>query len=138
MEKLAKPRSARGSIFSLRYHVVFVVKYRKKILDKEKIGVLKSIFKDVAKEMKCWVEEFGWEEDHIHFILETTPAATLSEVIMKLKGRSARKLFKDFPEIKNVLWGGHFWSPTYYIASVGKNSIDNVRFYIMQQAGVPK
>ena len=135
---MVKPRSQRGSIFSLRYHVVFVVKYRRKIFDEKKVKVLKAKLTDVAREHKCWIHDFGWEEDYIDFILEMRPQLAVSNLIMGLKGATSRKLFKEFPEIENELKEKHLWSPTYYIVSVGEENIENVRLYIREQQGIPK
>jgi putative transposase len=99
MEDLEKTRYA---VFRLKYHVVFVTKYRKKVLTKEVRDYLEEILLDIAKRLNIKILEFNGEEDHVHILLSMLPRHTPSAIINILKGISSRKLRKRFPFLKKV------------------------------------
>lgn len=70
------------------------------------------------------------QPDHIHLFLSFPPAESIANVVKILKGASARKLFVRHPTLKNSLWGGHLWSPSYYVGTAGNVSAETIRQYI--------
>lgn len=70
------------------------------------------------------------QADHVHLFLSAPPNVSPSQVAHALKGTTARKVFQHFPEVKRHLWGGAFWSRSYYVGSVGDMSVDTVLKYI--------
>ncbi|MDK2918158.1 MAG: REP-associated tyrosine transposase [Candidatus Petromonas sp.] len=71
--------------------------------------------------------------DHIHLIIECSPQHYIPNMIKALKGVSARLLLKEFPELKEKLWGGHLWNPSYFIATVSENTEEQIKQYILSQ-----
>ena len=123
----------RGYVYSLQYHIVFCTKYRKHIfvngLEKEVQKHLEQTAKDL--EMKiCAMEVMP---DHIHILADCKPQLRLSDAIKVLKGNTARWLFMTHPELKEMLWGGHMWNPSYFVATVSDRSIGQVTDYINNQ-----
>lgn len=135
--KLDKSKRA---VYTLHYHLVIVVKYRRKALFNEKIRErLKDIISNISQEaskspdtvFEIVVQEPG--EDHHHVVFKATPTTNLSKVVNLIKGASARVLRNEFPETKKYLWGKHFWTPSYFIASTGQVSLDVLKAYVENQ-----
>lgn len=119
------------SVYTLIYHHVCCVTYRRTIFDSENIiGRLKEINSDVSK--KFDVEELDQETDfdHLHMLVKTTPKIRLSSYIHTLKGNSARRLFQEFPRIKKKSWGGHLWSPSYFSCTTGQVTLDVLKKHV--------
>ena len=124
----------RTSVYALEYHIVFVTKYRRKVItDAVKQDLYKALA-DVCKKNKTYqLQAINGEEDHVHLLITTTPRQDIPVMIKQLKGSSARTMFARHPKLKGQLWGGHFWSPTYFIATVSDNTEKQIREYIASQ-----
>ena len=132
MYKLDKSTNA---VFSLNYHFITVVKYRRKVfVNGDIINSLKSIIEQVSKENDVQVIEQECGEDHIHLLFRAKPTLNFKSYIQALKGRSARALRAEFPDfLKDKLWGEHFWSPSYFLATTGNVTIDVLKEYVESQ-----
>lgn len=132
MYKLDKSTNA---VFSLNYHFITVVKYRRKVfVNDDIINSLKSIIEQVSKENDVQVIEQECGEDHIHLLFRAKPTLDFKSYIQALKGRSARALRAKFPDfLKDKLWGEHFWSPSYFLATTGNVTIDVLKEYVESQ-----
>ncbi|APR02733.1 transposase (plasmid) [Clostridium botulinum A2B7 92] len=73
------------------------------------------------------------DKDHIHLLIECTPQHYIPNILKSLKGISARRMFQLHPELKNRLWGGHMWSPSYFALTVSKNTEEQIRKCIETQ-----
>ena len=116
--------------YNIAYHFVWCPKYRKQMLTGE-------IAQFVESEIRRLCEENGWkigalnvQEDHVHLFLSALPSTAPSLIANTLKGITARQVFKRFPEAKKQLWGGSFWSRSYYVGTVGEMSEASVTKYI--------
>ena len=124
----------RTSVHALEYHIVFCTKYRRKAITETVRNDLYDVLRDIAKKNKTYsIEEINGEEDHVHLLVSTNPRQNIPIMIKQLKGASARTILTKHPEIKNMLWGGHFWSPTYFIATVSDNTDNQIKDYIASQ-----
>jgi putative transposase len=125
---------ARTCVYNVNYHIVWSVKYRKKVLTQEVELYLKKIFKEIAEEKGFLLQmvEVG-EQDHIHVFVSAHPKIAPSYIVKMLKGISGRKIFLQFPEIKQKLWKGVLWNSSYYIETVGSISEDVIKRYIANQ-----
>ena len=122
------------SVYSLQFHLVLVTKYRKKVLVGKLAQRLKEIVEEVAKHFKVRIIEQETDKDHIHILFSGRPTLTLSKFVNSLKSVTSRKLRKEFPEVmKRELWGGKFWSQSYFIASVGQVKLEDVKRYVQSQ-----
>lgn len=132
MYKLDKSTNA---VFSLNYHFITVVKHRRKVfVNDDIINSLKSIIEQVSKENDVEVIEQECGEDHIHLLFRAKPTLNFKSYIQALKGRSARALRAKFPDfLKDKLWGEHFWSPSYFLATTGNVTIDVLKEYVESQ-----
>jgi putative transposase len=128
-------RKSTGSIFRLNYHIVLVVKYRKKIFVNNKIiERVKQILEDISLSYDIIIINQDSSLDHIHLLIDATPKINLSNYINMIKGISSRILRKEFgKELKDKLWGKSLWSSSYFITTVGNTSVEIVNNYIKNQ-----
>lgn len=126
-------KKGRGYVYYLRYHIVFCVKYRHKIIEGPIEARLKEMFQYLARVHKFEIVAMEVMPDHVHLLVDCAPQHYIPDIIKALKGNTARFLFKEFPELKRKLWGGHFWNPSYFVASVGENTEEAVKKYIESQ-----
>ena len=122
------------SVYSLHYHLVVVIKYRRKALYDEVIRErLKLIIMGLADELGIEILAQEPSEDHLHILFTATPTINLSNVVNVIKGVTARRLRQEFPRTKEFLWGDSFWSNSYFIASTGQVSLDVLMQYVESQ-----
>lgn len=124
-----------GAVFSLHYHFITCVKYRRKVFVRDDICAdLKQIFEEVSSEYNVVIIEQECGEDHVHVLFKCKPTLNFKDYIQALKGRSARLLRSKYGEyLKTMLWGEHFWSPSYFLATTGNVTIDILKQYIDKQ-----
>ncbi len=124
----------RGYVYSIQYHIVWCVKYRRKILKPEIEKDLIEILNKIAKDNDFEILECNGDLDHIHLLINCSPQHYIPNMIKALKGVSARLLMKKYGEyINERLWGGHLWNPSYFIATVSENTKKQIREYIQNQ-----
>ena len=123
-------------VYSLIYHLIFVVKYRQPVF-LEDIGIieaLKTKIAELSKNFDVKVVEIECGIDHIHLLISAKPMLDLPKYINTIKGHSSRFLRKHYNTfLRDKLWGAHFWSPSYFIASTGNVSIDVLKQYVEKQ-----
>jgi len=123
------------SVFALYYHLVTVVKYRRKALYSFDIRErLKDIVWDLSTELDIEIVAHEPAEDHYHLLFKATPKTNLVNAVNVIKGVSSRRLRQEFPETKKLLWGDSFWAPSYFLATSGQVSLDALNEYVESQA----
>ena len=130
---MSKAIHGRGYVYLIKYHIVWCTKYRHKVLQGKIEHRLKGIMNEIAKDNNFMIEEIETDLDHIHLLISCNPQHYIPNIIKALKGVSASLLFKEFPELKSKLWGGHLWNPSYFIATVSENTEEQIREYIKSQ-----
>lgn len=124
----------RGYVYSIQYHIVWCVKYRRKVLSSDIEQSLKEILRNIAQDNNFTILECNGDLDHIHLLIDCSPQHYIPDMIKALKGVSARLLFKQYgEELKSKLWNGHLWNPSYFVATVSENTESQVRAYIQSQ-----
>ena len=123
------------SVYKLIAHIVFVVKYRRKAINKERGKRLETIFKDTLLKWECILLEFNFEDDHCHLIVEFKPDVQLSKLIANLKTVSSRLVRKEFPEISEQYFYGkpQLWTGSYFVASCGGVTLEHLKAYVENQ-----
>lgn len=121
------------SVYCLQFHYVACVKYRRKVLTDEIPDRLKIINHSVAKAFGIAIIEQETAIDHIHILFSSKPQIQLSKFVNSLKSVSARLLFREYPELRNHLRNGHFWSPSYFLASTGQVTLEDLKRYVENQ-----
>lgn len=123
----------RRYVYSLQYHLVWCTKYRKPILTGSVEQCLKQELHRTMEKLSGSIVEMEVMPDHVHIILDCSPQFFIPDAIKQLKGNTARRLFIEYPELKNQLWGGHLWNPSYCAVTVSDRSIGQVQEYIRTQ-----
>jgi putative transposase len=122
------------AVYDLKYHMVWVPKYRKMILKGDLAKRLREVFGEIAERYEFEIDTMEVKEDHVHLFLTAPPRYSPAGVVQIIKSISAKVVFKEFPEVKEQLWGGEFWSDGYFVRSVGdKVTSDVIRRYIKYQ-----
>lgn len=125
----------RTCVCNINYHMVWSVKYRRKVLTSPVEAYLKTLVQEIAKEKGFTVHLFECgEQDHVHCFVSAPPKMSITVIVKYLKGITGRKTFEQFPEIRDKLWKGTLWNPSYYVETVGSVSEKNIRQYIESQA----
>ena len=110
----------------LMYHYVCPAKYRKVVFEEEVENGIKEICEEIEKRYDIRFLEIGTDKDHVHFLIQSVPKYSPSQIIKLIKSISAKEIFKRYPEVKKKLWGGEFWSDGYYVGTVGKHGNETI------------
>ena len=128
-------RRTKHAVYDLKYHLVWIPKYRKHIFDKEVTDYIKSVFNKIAEEYEFKIDTMEVMEDHVHVFVEVPPRYSPARVVQVMKSISAREVFSKFPDLRKQLWAGELWNDGYFVRSVGdKVTADIIRKYIEYQA----
>lgn len=124
-----------NAVYSLRYHLIICVKYRRKCFSDERLSErFKELSTFVAETQGVEVIEQECGDDHVHLLISTKPSTNLTKYINFLKTYTSKNLRKEFTEeLSDQLWGDAFWSPSYYLATVGNVSLDTLYNYVENQ-----
>ena len=128
-------------VFRIKYHIVFCIKYRKDLfLDEKYVETVKNICKDIEDRFHVKFETTGFDEDHVHFLLESlTTIYSPAKIFQFVKSILAIELFKNHPDLKKELWGGEFWSGGGFVSTVGEGAnAEIIRKYIQNQGRKPE
>lgn len=121
------------SVFILHYHLILVVKYRRKVITDEISRKLGIEFEKVCKNYNIRLEDWNHDIDHVHILFNANPNTNISKFINAYKSASSRIIKKEFPEIKQQLWKQNFWSTSFCLISTGGATIEIIKKYIESQ-----
>ena len=121
------------SVFSIHYHLVLVVKYRRKVITDPISERLREIFEYIGVSYKITVESWNRDQDHVHVMFRAEPKSELSKFLNAYKSASSRLIKKEFPEIRKFLWKEMFWSQSFCLITTGGVTMDIIRHYIETQ-----
>ena len=124
--------SLKHTTWECKYHVVFIPMYRRKALYVQLRRDLGPVFRDLAEQKECKVEEGHWMVDHVHMLLSVLPKYSVSSVMGFIKGKSAIHIARVYAGRRRNFVGQHFWARGYWVSMVGKNEAA-VRRYIQEQ-----
>lgn len=121
-------------VYRINYHLVFVTKYRKKVITKGILEFLKTHFQSVLTLWKCSLVEFSGEADHVHLLVEATPNLKLSSLVNNLKTTSSRRVRNVFRKhVSAFYWKPMFWTRAYCAISAGGAPLETLKKYIKNQ-----
>lgn len=123
------------SKFLIKLHIVFVTKYRKKLLTGSIDKDMKQLFFDISKEKGFVIDAMETESNHIHLLVDVPPKLSALNIIHSLKSISTFRIYKQhYAFLKKHFWSENtFWSDGYFVCSTGDASIDTIRKYIQEQ-----
>ena len=119
------------SVFALHYHLVQCIKYRKKVLDDEKmIDLLKQKIHEISETFHVEVINIECDKDHFHMIFTAKPTLDIPRYMNAIKTITSREIRRNFPDVKKKLWNDVFWSPSYFLATTGQVTLDILKKYV--------
>jgi len=121
------------SVFLLHYHLILVVKYRRRVFDDLISARAKEIFEYIAPNYHITLMEWNHDADHIHILFRAHPKTEISKFINAYKSASSRLIKKEFPEIRQKLWNEYFWSQSFCLITAGGAPLTVLKQYIESQ-----
>lgn len=127
------------NVSNLLYHIVTPTKYRRMALTEVVEGSLRQICEGIELRWD-WIRflEVGTDGDHVHYLVQSTPEHSPTEIVRLIKSVTAKRIFAERPEVKRMLWGGEFWSDGYFVSTVGKFTSENVISEYVRNQGKEK
>ena len=130
---MSRFRKLLQTIWCCQYHIVFVPKYRFRILIGEVAQDVERCIRAIADQQKGGIVELNVQIDHVHLLVMIPPKISISNFVGTLKGRTAIRIFNKFRKLKNrSYWGNHFWSRGYYVDTVGLDA-EMIKKYVKFQ-----
>lgn len=128
---------ARTCVYNINYHIVWCVKYRRKVLTTKICERLYQLVNEIGNEKGFAVVDCKvGEQDHVHCFVSAPPKLSITQIVQYLKGISGNLLLKEFPEIKKLLWKCDLWNGSYFVETIGSTSEENILKYIERQKNV--
>ena len=126
--------SGSHSVYSLDYHLILTIKYRRSVLNDERTHLLKEVTESVSESYDVHIKNMEHDEDHVHILFRTKPTTDIPKYINVLKSATARRMNEEYAEEwSDKLWNGTFWSPSYCLISTGEVSLEKLMEYVEQQ-----
>ena len=122
----------------IMYHYVCPAKYRRVVFSEAVDKGIKEICEEIEKRYDIRFLEIGTDKDHVHFLVQSIPRLSPTQIIRTIKSITAREIFARYPEVKKKLWGGEFWSDGYYVGTVGKHGNEDVIGNYIKEQGKEK
>ena len=126
-------RNNNHSVFAIHFHLILVVKYRKKVINDGISERLKEIFRSIDGNYNIALEEWNFDLDHVHILFRSEPNSNISKFINAYKSASSRLIKKEYPSIRSRLYKEAFWSQSFCLSSIGEVSIETIKKYIESQ-----
>ena len=122
------------SVYKLTFHLIFVTKYRKKVITTEIGDFMKNHAAYLCENMNCTLISAETDEDHMHMLVSMPPDLAPVRLVNSLKTQLSKEVRATYPEhVKKYLWKDAFWSASYFCASTGSVSMETVKKYIESQ-----
>ena len=126
-------RKTSHAVYDLKYHLVWITKYRKPVLRGEIAKRLRELVQQTCETLEVYIEKGHIATDHVHLLVSVPPQVSVSDLLQRLKGRSSRKMLDEFGELKKQFWGQHLWARGYFAASSGNVTDEIIKQYIEAQ-----
>ena len=118
------------TVYRIRYHFVFVTKYRYQVL-KGDVGLkARELIRQTCQAFEIEILKGVVSKDHVHLLVSAPPNLAPSEIMRRIKGRSSAKLFESFPDLKRRFWGRHFWARGYFCVTSGELTEEMIKEYL--------
>ncbi|QXF34732.1 IS200/IS605 family transposase [Photorhabdus luminescens] len=118
------------TVFQIEYHFVWVTKYRHKVLIGEVAIRVRELVRQTCEAFEIRILKGVVSKDHVHILVSSPPTLSPSEIMRRLKGRTASKLFEEFSHLKKRYWGQHFWGRGYFCATVCQLTEEMIKAYL--------
>ena len=130
---MARYRTGGHTKYRLQYHIVWIPKYRKRVL-RGKVSIrLRQLLYEACRMNRWWISELSIQDDHVHVMIHLNASDSVGGAVQRLKGGTSRVIRKEFPELEEFLWGDSLWADGYFAESVGEVDEEVVKRYIREQ-----
>lgn len=126
-------RKTSHSTYDLKYHLVWITKYRKPVLKDTVGGRVRDLIRQTCLQLDVQIISGSISPAHVHLLVSVPPDISVSELVKRLKGRSSRKILQEYTEMRQQFWGRHFWARGYFAASSGNVTDEVIKQYIETQ-----
>ena len=130
---MADYRRSAQAVFDIKYHLVWITKYRYKILKGRIAERARDLIRQTCEARDVVIVRGAVSADHIHMLVSGTPELSPAKMVQYIKGRTSRRLQEEFPELRKGYWGQHLWARGYFCATVGAVDEKTIREYIENQ-----
>lgn len=118
------------TVYKVQYHFVWVTKYRYPVLKGDIALRVRELIRQTCEAFEIEILKGVVSKDHIHLFVSSPPTMAPSEIMRRIKGRSTRKLFEEFPQLKKQFWGRHFWARGYFCVTAGQVTDEMIKSYL--------
>lgn len=130
---MAEYRRGPHSVYDVQYHLVWVTKYRHRILVGEIGTRVRDLIRQICMTREVMILKGHVSADHVHLLVSAPPQIAPAKLVQALKGKSSRLVQQEYPSLRRRYWGRHFWARGYFCATVGSVTAKMVKAYIDQQ-----
>jgi len=130
-------RKTAHSVYDLKYHVVWITKYRKPVLRGQVALRLRELIRQTCVTLDVYIISGHVSADHVHLLVSVPPSLAVSELVQRLKGRSSRRMLEEFGELNRQFWGRHLWARGYFAVSTGNVTDEIIKQYIESHGELP-
>ena len=116
--------------------MVFPAKYRRKVFCEPIDNILRETCLEISDRYEINFIEIGNDEDHVHFLIQSVPMLSVTKIVTIIKSITAREIFKQYPKVKKILWGGSLWSSGYYVNTVGQYANEEMIIKYVKNQGM--
>ena len=134
---MAEYRRGAHTVYDIKYHFVWVTKYRYKVLRGEIAERARDIIRQVCMAREITILKGHVSKDHVHLFVSSPPSLSPARIMQYVKGKSSRVLQQEFPSLRKRYWGQHIWARGYFCASSGTVTDEMIKAYIEQQSMPP-
>ena len=130
-------RKSSHAIYDIKYHMIWVTKYRYKVLNGKIAERLRELIRQGCEARGITIVKGNVGKDHVHMLISCPTDIAPSKIAQYLKGRSSKLIQEEFPELKKKYWGQHLWATGYFCATVGTVTDETIKEYIEDQGKKP-
>ncbi len=129
-------RKTGHSVYDLKYHLVWITKYRKPVLRGEIAERARDLIQEICKSKDVIILKGHISRDHVHIFVSVPPYISVSQLVQSLKGKTSRKMLSEFRRLSRAFWGRHFWGRGYFVASSGNVTDEVILRYVEEQGKI--
>ncbi len=130
---MQKYRKTTHTVYDIKYHIVWVTKYRKRILTGELAKRVRELIREVCKANEVEIIKGHVSLDYVHLFVSVPPHISVSKLMQYIKGKSSRKIMSEFKTVSKMYWGRHFWARGYFVVCSGTITDEMIMEYIEKQ-----
>lgn len=118
------------TVYKIEYHFVWVTKYCYHVLTGDVGERVRELVRQICATLEIRIINGVVSKDHVHILVSSPPERAPSEIMRRIKGQTAHKVFEEFPSVKRRYWGRHFWARGYFCATVGEMTEEMIQEYL--------